>query len=62
VKPETPKLTPTAVEPEMPEKGGGKGYGVPKTGDNFPLKIIGMVAAIAAAMLYFISRRYRKLK
>jgi uncharacterized surface anchored protein len=60
--------TPSAVEPKIEEKEkpapdkGSKGYGVPKTGDNFPLKLVGMIAAAAAAALFFISRRYRRLK
>jgi TQXA domain-containing protein len=68
VRTEPPKPTPAAVKPETPEKekpapdkGGGR-HGAPKTGDSFPLKLMGTIAAIAAAALFFISRRYRKLK
>jgi uncharacterized surface anchored protein len=74
---ETPEPTPSAVkEPEKPTPaatkpgdptpdeggGGGKGPGTPKTGDNFPLKLVGIIAALAAATLFFITRRYRKMK
>jgi uncharacterized surface anchored protein len=66
---EPEKPTPTAVGKEPPEdegptpgKGGGKGSGVPKTGDDFPLKLVGMIAAFAAATLFFLTNRYRKKK
>jgi fimbrial isopeptide formation D2 family protein/uncharacterized repeat protein (TIGR01451 family) len=61
------KPTPVAKEPGSKDGGtpapdkGGKG-GVPKTGDDFPIKLIGAIAAAAAAVMFFVSRRYRKLK
>jgi uncharacterized repeat protein (TIGR01451 family) len=61
------KTTPAAATPETPEKekptpDKGGGNGTPKTGDNFPLKLAGIIATVAAATLYFLTRRYRKLK
>jgi LPXTG-motif cell wall-anchored protein len=51
--------TPEKEKPS-PERNGGKG--APKTGDDFPLKLVGVIAALAAATLFFLTRRYRKTK
>jgi hypothetical protein len=53
--------TPKTIEGKEPENR-GKGYGVPKTGDGFPLELAGIIAAAAAATLFFITRRYRRMK
>jgi hypothetical protein len=53
--------TPEAVENKETDKKRG-GFGVPKTGDGFPLELAGLIAAAAAATLFFLARRYRRMK